>query len=162
MCFTDFTENLGIFINQLFNFNNNYQILNPMKILIHFILTLVVYSLLDLAFINLFAKEFIQKQVGEMLAPNADLKAAVVFYLIFIITLLYFCVYPAYETRSVMKSIISGALFGLVTYGTYELVNKSLLANWPIQMVIVDMIWGVFVGTTVSWASYQIMGLLKM
>lgn len=133
-----------------------------MKILIHFILTLLVYSILDLAFINLFAKEFIQKQVGAMLAPSPDLKAAVIFYLIFIATLLYFCVYPAYEIKSVIKSIISGALFGLVTYGTYELVNKSLLANWPVQMVIVDILWGVFVGTAVSWASYQLMGVLKM
>ncbi|MCU0326212.1 MAG: DUF2177 family protein [Spirosomaceae bacterium] len=110
-----------------------------MTTLIHFILTLLVYSILDLAFINLFAKEFIRRQVGAMLAPSPDLKAAVVFYLIFITTLLYFCVYPAYEIRSMNKSIINGALFGLVTYGTYELVNKSLLANWPVQMVIVSV-----------------------
>ena len=126
-----------------------------MKAIFHFLLSLLVYAMLDLAFINLFAREFIQRQVGAMLAPKPDLVAAGVFYLIFVAGILYFWVYPA---TSAGKALFNGAFFGLVTYATYELVNKSLLANWPLPLVVVDMAWGVVVGALVGWAGFKIGG----
>ncbi|MBL7826990.1 MAG: DUF2177 family protein [Saprospiraceae bacterium] len=118
-----------------------------MKIALHFIAVLVSYAMLDLAFINLFAKDFIRRQVGDKLAEKPDLYAAGLFYFIFVFGLLYFCIWPA---SSLSKAVMNGAFFGLVTYATYELVNKSLLAGWPLALVAVDMAWGVFVGAAVS------------
>lgn len=123
-----------------------------MKILMLFLFTLVCYALLDLAFINLFAKAFIQRQVGWLLAPRPDLAAAVIFYLIFVAGILYFCILPATNTT---RALLNGAFFGLVTYATYELVNKSLLDRWPWPLVLVDLAWGVFVGTAVSWLGWR-------
>lgn len=123
-----------------------------MKTVLHFSLTAVVYMALDLAFINLFAQAFIQRQIGWMLAPRPDLIAAAVFYLLFIAGILYFCVWPA---GSAAKALLNGAFFGLVTYATYELVNKSLLDKWPLPLVLVDMAWGVFVGSAVSYVSFR-------
>jgi uncharacterized membrane protein len=122
-----------------------------MKTIALFALTLVVYMLLDLSFLNLFAKGFIHRQVGPMLAPKPDLVAAGIFYLIFIAGILYFCILPA---TSAGEAMFKGAFFGLVTYATYELVNKSLLKDWPLALVLVDMAWGVFVGAVVAWAGY--------
>lgn len=124
-----------------------------MKHLAHFLLTLSLYAALDLLWLNLFAKSFIQKQVGQYLAAQPDLRAGAVFYLIFTAGLLWFCVLPA-STQG--RALLNGALFGLVTYATYELVNKALLDKWPLPLVIVDIAWGIFVGTIVSWASYKI------
>jgi uncharacterized membrane protein len=124
-----------------------------MKTIALFALTLVVYVLLDLSFINLFAKNFIQQQVGPLLAPKPDLVAGGVFYLIFIAGILYFCILPA---QSGDRALLNGAFFGLVTYATYELGNKSLLNNWPLPLVLVDIAWGVFVGAVVSWAGYKL------
>lgn len=124
-----------------------------MKTFFHFLATLFLYALLDLSFINLFARAFIRRQVGWLLAPAPDLKAAGLFYLIFIGGLLYFCVWPA---QSAAKALLNGAVFGLVTYATYELVNKALLDRWPWPMVLVDLAWGVFVGALVSWGSWQL------
>ncbi|MEK7254868.1 MAG: DUF2177 family protein [Bacteroidota bacterium] len=129
-----------------------------MKTVWLFLLTLLIYGILDLAFIAFFAKNFIQKQVGWLLAPKPDLVAAVIFYLIFVGGILYFCVFPA-QTAS--RALLNGVFFGLVTYGTYELVNKSLLDRWPAAMVVVDLIWGVFVGGAVSWVSYKLGEVFK-
>ena len=128
-----------------------------MKTAFHFFFTLVVYALLDLAFINLFARSFIQRQVGPMLARKPDLVAAGIFYLIFVAGILYFCVYPAPNAG---RALLNGAFLGLVTYSTYELVNKSLLANWPLPLVLVDIAWGIFAGALVSWAGFKIGGFM--
>lgn len=122
-------------------------IFTAMKILLLFVITLLGYALLDLAFINLFAKAFIQRQVGWLLAPRPDLGAALLFYLIFVAALLYFCVLPA---GSMGKALLNGAFFGLATYATYELVNKALPDRWPWPLVLVDLCWGVFVGAVMS------------
>lgn len=122
-----------------------------MKTVLLFIGTLLVYAALDLTFITLLAKGFIQRQIPQLLAPKPDLIAAGVFYLIFIAGILYFCVYPADKPA---KALLNGAFFGLVTYATYELVNKSLLDKWPLALVVVDLAWGVFVGAAVSWVSF--------
>jgi uncharacterized membrane protein len=123
-----------------------------MKTLLHFILTLAAYAACDLAWLNLFAKNFVQRSVGHFLAPKPDLGAAAVFYVIFTVGVLYFCVWPAATQR---QALLNGALFGLVTYGTYELVNKALLDRWPLPLVLVDMAWGVAVGAVVSWVSFR-------
>ncbi len=128
-----------------------------MKNAFQFILTLITYAMFDLAWLNLFAKNFVQRQVGNHLAAKPDLTAAVIFYLIFTAGLLYFCIWPATSQR---QALINGAFFGLVTYGTYELVNKALLDQWPLPLVVIDMAWGVFVGAIVSWAGFRVQGWL--
>ncbi len=124
-----------------------------MKTALHFLLTLAVYAACDLAWLNLFAKNFVHRQVGERLAEQPDWAAAGVFYLIFTGGLLWFCIWPA---TGAGRALLNGALFGLVTYGTYELVNKALLDRWPLPLVLVDMAWGVLVGAVVSWTSWTL------
>ena len=41
-----------------------------------------------------------------------------------------------------MRALGVGAFFGLVAYGTYDLTNLATLRNWPLPMVIVDLVWG--------------------
>jgi uncharacterized membrane protein len=124
-----------------------------MKTLLLFVLTGLIYMALDLVFINVLAKDLIQREISHLLAPKPDLIAAVTFYVIFIAGILYFCVWPA---QTAGKALFNGAFLGLIAYATYELVNKSLLNNWSLTLVIVDIAWGVFVGAVVSWAGWMI------
>lgn len=124
-----------------------------LKTFLHFLLTLALYAAFDLAWLNVFARDFVQRQVGERLAERPDWVAAGVFYLIFTGGLLWFCVWPAQHPG---RALLNGALFGLVAYGTYELVNKALLDKWPLPLVIVDMAWGVLAGALVSWLGWQL------
>jgi uncharacterized membrane protein len=130
-----------------------------MKMALHFLLTLAAYAAFDLAWLNLFAKNFVRRQVGHYLAERPDLTAAAIFYLIFTFGILYFCVYPA---ESAGRALFNGALFGLVTYATYELVNRALIAQWPWTLVVVDIAWGVFAGAMATWVSFKIKNWLSM
>ena len=50
-----------------------------------------------------------------------------------------------------------GALFGLVTYATYDLTNQSTIKDWPIIVTIVDMVWGAVLTSAVSVVSVLIL-----
>ena len=128
-----------------------------MKTIFHFLATLVVYIGLDLLFLGVLAKDFTRKQVGFLMAEKPDWIAAGLFYLIFTAGLLYFCIYPA---ASAGRALFNGAFFGLVAYATYELVNKTLIARWPVAFVVVDIAWGVAVGAIVCWAGFHLGKLL--
>jgi len=124
-----------------------------MKTVYLYLGTLLIYVLVDLLFINLFAKSFIQKQVGSLLAVKPDWVAGLIFYFIFTAGILYFAVLPASDLKA---ALWNGAFLGLLCYATYELVNKALLAGWPWAMVAVDLIWGILVGLLTSGMSWYI------
>jgi len=61
-----------------------------------------------------------------------------------------FAVHPAVAQDSVIRAIIFGVLFGLFTYATYDLTNLATLKDWPVPIVIVDIIWGMVLCGTIS------------
>jgi uncharacterized membrane protein len=54
--------------------------------------------------------------------------------------------------------LLYGALFGFFTYATYDLTNLATLKDWPLDMVIVDIIWGTVLGGSVAVVTYFIYG----
>ncbi len=63
---------------------------------------------------------------------------------------------PAIEKNSWMHALLFGALFGLITYGTYDLTNLATLKDWPILVSVVDLVWGAALAASVSTATYLI------
>ena len=51
---------------------------------------------------------------------------------------------PGIEKGSLWSTILSGALFGLCCYATYDLTNLATVQNWPLVVTVVDLIWGTF------------------
>lgn len=90
------------------------------------------------------------------MAKKADLKAAVLFYTLFIIGLVYFVVQPAVNNSSLANALSSGALFGLVSYGTYDLTSQAIIKDWPWVVTVVDLLWGTFICASVSGLAYII------
>jgi uncharacterized membrane protein len=90
------------------------------------------------------------------LSAKVDWPAAGLFYLIFAAGLTYFAILPSKEP---LQALLNGAFFGLVTYGTYELVNRALLANWPWKLVLVDMLYGVVACGLVSLVAWKVAGV---
>ena len=76
------------------------------------------------------------------MAEEPNKIAALVFYAFFIIGILFFAVIPTLESDNWQKALLYGALFGFFTYATYDLTNLATLKNWPVKMVVVDIIWG--------------------
>lgn len=68
--------------------------------------------------------------------------AAAIFYLLFIGGLVYFVVEPSLHSGTIPDVVVRGALFGLVTYATYDLTNLATLREWPLLVTVADLVWG--------------------
>jgi uncharacterized membrane protein len=116
--------------------------------------TLVVFFAIDMVWLALVARGFYQKQLGFMLRSDVNWSAAGVFYLLFALGLMIFVIVPSLETGSTTKVLILGALFGLITYSTYDLTNLATLKDWPLAMTLVDLLWGSILATSVSYLGF--------
>ncbi len=121
-----------------------------------YLITLPVFFAIDMLWLGIVAKNFYKQQIGFMMTPNINWVAAIVFYLIFIAGIVLFVISPALEKTSLMHALVFGALFGLVTYATYDLTNLATLKDWPILVTLVDLAWGAFLSASVSSVSYLI------
>jgi uncharacterized membrane protein len=75
---------------------------------------------------------------------------------LFIAGLVTFVISPAVEKHSWVNAIIFGALFGLITYATYDLTNLATLKDWPLSVTVVDLIWGTVLAASISGITYFI------
>lgn len=121
-----------------------------------YILTVPVFFAIDMVWLGLIAKKFYARHIGHLMAPKAQWAPALIFYFLFIAGILVFAVLPAVEKGSWSKAVLSGALFGLFTYATYDLTNLATLRDWPLLVTIIDLIWGMVLTAAVSGASYWI------
>ncbi|QQS59312.1 DUF2177 family protein [Candidatus Peregrinibacteria bacterium] len=121
-----------------------------------FLIALPVFFAIDMVWLGLVAKNFYQNQIGFLMTPNINWAAAIIFYLIFIAGLVVFVISPAVKKGSWTQTLLFGALFGLVTYATYDLTNLATLKDWPLLVTMVDLAWGMILGALVSFATYNI------
>lgn len=131
-----------------------------MKWFLYYGIALVVFMVIDLIWLGFIAKNLYSKYLGYLMADKVNWVSAVVFYLIFIGGILYFVLYPSLLDKNLINLIIRAALFGFITYATYDLTNLATIKDWPIQITIIDLIWGTTLSTSVSVISYFIINLL--
>ena len=121
-----------------------------------FFIALPVFFVIDIIWLVFVAKKFYQEQIGFLMRPDVNWTAAIIFYLIFIAGLILFVISPALEKQSWVHALLFGALFGLITYATYDLTNLATLKDWPVLVTVVDLIWGTFLAASVSVITYLI------
>lgn len=120
----------------------------------HYCITLFVFLVLDAIWLGLIAQSFYQAQIGFLLAEKANWAAAGVFYLLYAAGLVFFAVEPALRAGITPgRAALRGAVFGLVTYATYDLTNLATLDRWPIAVTAVDMAWGAVLGAATTLAA---------
>jgi len=124
--------------------------------LYQFIVAIIVFLVVDLLWLGVIAKDLYAKYIGDFLRTPPNWAAAIVFYILFVIGLIIFAIAPAIREGSLSKAIIYGALFGFFTYMTYELTNYAVIKNWPLDIVIIDIVWGVVLATTVAAVTYLV------
>ena len=116
-------------------------------------MTIPVFFLIDMLWLGFIANRFYQDQIGHLLGP-VNWTAAIVFYLIYIVGILIFAVVPALEVGSWQRALVLGALFGFFAYATYDFTNLATLKDWPLVVVVVDVIWGAVLTGSVALGSY--------
>ena len=130
--------------------------MNILSYLKLYALTVPVFFIIDLIWLGVVAKGFYQKNLKYILSPNVNWTAAIIFYLMYIAGILIFAVLPGVAKDSVRHAALWGALFGFFTYATYDLTNLALLKDWPLNIVVVDILWGVVLCTVVATLSFYI------
>jgi uncharacterized membrane protein len=126
------------------------------QMVVLYLLTLVVFFLIDMIWLGAVAKGFYRRHLGPMLSPKVNWAAAILFYLLFIVGLLVFVIRPALLAGRPLPALFLGALLGLISYATYDLSNLATLKDWPLVVTIVDLIWGTVLGGAVSLVSVLI------
>ncbi len=125
-----------------------------------YLIALPVFFAIDMVWLGLVAKNFYQRQIGFLLAPQVNWPAAIIFYLLFIAGLVVFVISPAMSSGTWMRVLWMGALFGLITYATYDLTNLATVKDWPLLVTMVDLAWGAVLAGSVSTVTYLIAGKL--
>jgi uncharacterized membrane protein len=129
--------------------------------LMAYIATAAVFLGLDYLWLSRVAIGFYRSQIGEILSDRPNFTAAGVFYLFYVVGIVYFAVLPGVQKGSLVTAIGSGALLGLIAYGTYDMTNLSTLKVWSLSLSLVDMAWGAFLTAVAAGAGYWAVSTLK-
>ena len=127
-----------------------------------YLIALPIFFIVDMIWLAVIAKNFYKNQIGFLMKPDVNWTAAIIFYLLFLVGVVLFVIEPALEKKNLMFALGRGALFGLITYATYDLTNLATLKDWPLKVVVVDMIWGAVLSGTVCGSSYWIANKLGL
>ena len=119
-----------------------------------YLIALVGFLAIDFVWLAFVARAFYRKQLGFLLSDQPNWWVAVAFYLLFVAGVIIFAVAPCLQDGSLRKVLILGALFGLVTYATYDLTNHATIKNWPWIVTVVDLCWGTVLTASVSCIGY--------
>lgn len=112
---------------------------------------------LDSVWLGLVAPKFYQAHIGHILAKSPNFVAAGAFYLIYILGLVYFVIEPSLSNDAPLKkTLLEGALFGLVCYATYDLTNQATVHKWPVIVTVVDLLWGSFLAAATCAVSIYV------
>ncbi len=115
-----------------------------------------IFVIIDAFWLGLIAPKFYRKHLGHLLADKPNFIAALVFYLVYIIGMVYLVIHPAIQNELVGNAFLSGAVFGFVAYATYDLTNLATLKNWPLKVTVIDLIWGTCLSSVISGLTYLI------
>ena len=119
-------------------------------------ITLGIFLVIDFIWLTVIAKSLYAQHLGYLMAPKANLLAALIFYLLFVVGLQYFVLNPALLNGNWVSVLLSGMFFGLVTYATYDLTNLATVRDWPILITFIDLVWGSFVSGITALLSFLI------
>ena len=119
-----------------------------MDFFIQVLVTLLIFTLVDLVWLVRVAPKLYRKYIGHLMSDRVNIASAALFYVVFIVGLVYFVIGP--HINNPLMAFLSGAMFGLVTYATYDLTNLATLKAWPVTITVIDLIWGTLVTAVTS------------
>ena len=123
-----------------------------MKILTLYLITALVFFIIDAIGLRLLIKPVFERHVAHLFADPFRVGPAALFYLGYVAGLLWFVSVPALQAGNPVNALIGGVLLGLLAYGTYEFTNYATLRDWSLNQVMVDTIWGGVLTGFSAWA----------
>jgi len=115
--------------------------------LLAYFAALITLITADYFWLGTLMADFYKSHIGDVLLAQPRLGPAFAFYLMYIAGLLFFAVTQGVAQRSLLSTVFRCALFGVVSYGTYDLSNWATLTMWTADITAADMIWGATVSS---------------
>ena len=125
--------------------------------IVRFLVAGGIMAVIDAVWLSVIANKFYKSQIGPLLLEKPNMPAAVIFYIIYVVGIVAFVLAPAIEKGSWQYAVGYGALFGFVTYATYDLTNLATLKGWTTKLVVVDLLWGAVLTAGVAGLAYWIL-----
>ena len=107
-----------------------------------FIFVSIIFLIIDVILLSITVKSLYRPALGDLLNDKPVMWAAALFYIIYTVSLAIIILQPAIANDSIFQAFWTGIIFGVVTYGTYNLTNMATIKDWSPTIVFVDMFWG--------------------
>jgi len=118
-----------------------------MRYVIAYLATGLAFGLLDAGFLGLVGPKLYRPELNILLGDSVRLAPAILFYLLYIAGLTWFCVLPS---STWTRALLAGAMLGLVAYGTYDFTCQAVMRTWSWRITLVDLAWGAFASATAA------------
>ena len=107
-----------------------------------YLVVALLFGALDAAWLGTMGPRLYRPQLGDLMRRKPHVPGALAFYLLYVAGIVFFAMRPALEDGRWQTALVHGALLGLVAYGTWDLTNLAVIREFPVLIVVADMIWG--------------------
>ena len=84
---------------------------------------LLAFLILDGLWLGVLMSSTYKELFGPLMLASPNWGPAAVFYLLYVAGVVFFVVRPALAQGSARRAAVTGAFFGLIAYGTYDMTN---------------------------------------
>lgn len=127
-----------------------------MAYLIAYVAALVIFGVIDILWLTMVGAKLFRDTLGDVLAQDVRMGPAIAFYLLYPLGVVFFAIAPALRDASVTTALLNGAMFGLMTYATYDLTNYATVRNWTLTLTIIDLSYGAALTAATALLGYGI------
>jgi uncharacterized membrane protein len=125
-----------------------------MRYAVAYIAAAIVFLAMDAVWLTVMGARLYKPALGDLMTDKPALLPAVLFYIVYLFGVIYFCVAPALRTGRWSTAAVNAVVLGLCAYATYDLTNQATLRIWSIRVTVSDLAWGMFVSTAAASAGY--------
>ncbi len=111
-----------------------------------FIVTFISLVCIDYIWIGIIAHKLYDTELGSLarrvngvMTPN--IPAGLIVYCILALGIILFVI-PKIASGNIFDALLWGALFGLVTYGIYDITNITIISGYSFKIAVIDIVWG--------------------
>lgn len=119
-----------------------------------YIASAIVFLGLDYLWLGRIAGPFYRERLAHLMADNVNFVVAGGFYAFYVVGIVIFAIQPALRSGAWSDALLYGALFGFFAYATYDVTNLATLRDWPVSVVVVDVVWGSLLTGTSAVAGF--------
>jgi len=125
--------------------------------LLAYFAALITLMTADYFWLGTLMADFYKSHIGDVLLAQPRLGPAFGFYLMYIAGLIFFAVNQGVARQSLISTLVRCAIFGVVSYGTYDLSNWATLTMWTADITLADMVWGALVSAMSGLVAHLIL-----